>query len=285
MEEREVKDVVLENDSAVTSAASIPPAYTKEAAPKKTRRVWRILAIIAGIILLVGLGAVLGGGLVYARMGGRGVRHAQIVVAPRIIERERRFVIPRSPRAFVFDDLLCHLELDSASEIVEQGVLVVEVLDDTPAAAAGLEVCDVITEVDGKTIEDAESLVEAVAEHKPGDEMTLTVLKYGEDETTEIEVTLDEHPDDETRAYLGVRVGGAFKIDVVCDGGDCDSRFLEHLDDVLIEMDEEFPWSPGEEASIRLSISPGRMAGPRIWLRRHFENDQIELSIGRGDDF
>lgn len=285
MEEREVKDVVLEHETAGAGATSNPPAHTGEAPPQKTRRVWRVVAVIAGIILLVGVGAVLGGGLVYARMGGRVARHARIVVVPRVIERERRFVIPRSPRMFMFDDMLCHLDLDASLQATEHGVLVMEVLNDTPAAVAGLEVCDVITHIDGKAVEDAESLVDAIAGHAPGDEVTLTVFKPGEGETAEITVTLTEHPDDEAQGYLGVRVGGAFKIDVVCDGEECDSRILEHLDDISIEMDDEFDRSFGEEAGVMFSISPGRRAGPRFWLRRHFENDRLEFSIDRGDDF
>lgn len=285
MEEREIEKTTPEVDSDIVSVTSVPSAYTGEAPPKKTRRVWRVVAVIAGIILLVGLGAVLGGGLVYARMGGRGARHAQIVVVPRVIERERRFVIPHSPRVFMFDDMLCHLDLDASLEVAEHGVLVLEVMDDTPASAAGLEVCDVITHVDGKAVEDAEALVDAITEHEPGDEVTLTVFRPGEGETTEIAVTLTEHPDDEAQGYLGVRVGGAFKIDVVCDGEECDSRILEHLDDIAIEMDDELDWSPGEEASVMFPVSPGRRAWPRFWLRRHSENDQLEFSIGRGDDF
>jgi hypothetical protein len=284
MEEREIKEVALEASVETAGVASVPPTRTGEASPKKTRRVWRVVALIAGIILLVGVGAVLGGGLVYAQMGGRDARHAQIVVAPRVIERNRRFVIPRSPREFVFDDVFCHLDLDSSLEAAEHGVLVLEVIDDSPAAIAGLEVCDIITHVDGESVEDAESLVDVVAEHKPGDDVTVTVFKPGKAETVEIAVTLAEHPDGETLAYLGVRVGGAFEIDIECGEEDCDSRFLKHLDDISIELGDESHGSLEQEDTIRLFISPGIRTRRGFLYRWHLGNDGIELSLDRGDD-
>ena len=98
-----------------------------------------------------------------------------------------------------------------------QGALVVQVADGSPAAAAGLTEGDVIAAVDGDPIESPEALSEAVAEHKPGDTVSLTVYRPGDGEEREIRATLAEHPDDGDRAYLGVgltaflhmeRVGG-----------------------------------------------------------------------------
>ncbi len=53
-------------------------------------------------------------------------------------------------------------------------------------------------------------MVDAVADHQPGDVVTLTVYRPEDDETLEIEVTLAEHPEEEGKAYLGVFIGGVF---------------------------------------------------------------------------
>jgi len=86
------------------------------------------------------------------------------------------------------------------------GASVVEVLPDTPAEAAGLQMGDRITAVNGEEITPENSLVDLLAAYQPGDEVTLTVER-GDEEPFEVSVTLAEHPDDAGRAYLGVRVG------------------------------------------------------------------------------
>jgi S1-C subfamily serine protease len=57
---------------------------------------------------------------------------------------------------------------DSAS-----GAVVASVADGTPAASAGLQVGDVITSVDGKSVSSAQSLATTIAGHHPGDRITL----------------------------------------------------------------------------------------------------------------
>ena len=93
-------------------------------------------------------------------------------------------------------------ELDSAA-----GVALTEVRQDTPAAEAGLRAGtgtttidgrqyptggDVVTEVDGEAVETAEDLQRAIDAHKPGDTITLTVVRDGDTRT--VDVTLDSRP-------------------------------------------------------------------------------------------
>jgi predicted metalloprotease with PDZ domain len=92
----------------------------------------------------------------------------------------------------------------------QQGAIVRQVVEDSPAEAAGLHKGDVVTTVDGEPVEDPRSLVDAVGEHEPGDTLTLTVVPSGETEEREVEVTLTEDPEDEGTAYLGVVIGGFF---------------------------------------------------------------------------
>jgi membrane-associated protease RseP (regulator of RpoE activity) len=61
----------------------------------------------------------------------------------------------------------------------EDGVVVVEVMADSPAEEAGLRHGDVITHVNGKLIEDEEELVEDLNELGPGKNVTLSICRDG----------------------------------------------------------------------------------------------------------
>ena len=62
----------------------------------------------------------------------------------------------------------------------------------SPAAAAGLKSGDVITAVDGVTVENANQLTAAVSGHRPGDELRLTVTRNGA--TVQLKATLATRP-------------------------------------------------------------------------------------------
>jgi putative serine protease PepD len=79
----------------------------------------------------------------------------------------------------------------TSAEAVD-GAQVGEVAQGSPAAEAGLKQGDVITELDGESIGDTEALVAAIAEHQPGDKVTLEV-KRGSDSTA-LKVTLGAQP-------------------------------------------------------------------------------------------
>ncbi len=91
---------------------------------------------------------------------------------------------------------------------VEGGVAVSEVVDGTPADEAGLEQAtgtkivngvevptggDVIVEFEGQEVTTSAELQSAVDSKRPGDTVTITVLRDGE--AREIEVTLDTRPE------------------------------------------------------------------------------------------
>jgi membrane-associated protease RseP (regulator of RpoE activity) len=88
---------------------------------------------------------------------------------------------------------------------VAEGALVEEVLADTPAEDAGLQVGDIITAVDGDIVDIEHTLSDRLYAYEPEDRVTLTVLR-GE-ETLEIGVVLAEgqHP---FMPYLGDVVEG-----------------------------------------------------------------------------
>jgi hypothetical protein len=139
----------------------------------------------------------------------------------------------------------------------EGGAIVLQVIEDSPAAGAGLDTGDVITAVDGAAVDGPAALSEAVAGLEPGDEITLTVYRVGNEGDLEIEVTLGEHPDDRGKAYLGVHLGAFHHVERAPEGGEGLPRFRffgapgqpqsgQSWEDLL--GDFEFHWPPeGEE--------------------------------------
>jgi membrane-associated protease RseP (regulator of RpoE activity) len=65
----------------------------------------------------------------------------------------------------------------------DQGVLVTRVVEDSPAADAGLQAGDVIVAVDGKDIEDSGDLRRRVRGHDPGDTVEIEVIRKGSRKT------------------------------------------------------------------------------------------------------
>ena len=75
---------------------------------------------------------------------------------------------------------------------VTTGALVADVNPDTPAARAGLKAGDIVTRLNGKTVEDYTQLRLSVSEMIPGTEVTLDVMRDGK--TQVFHVKLGERP-------------------------------------------------------------------------------------------
>jgi len=73
-----------------------------------------------------------------------------------------------------------------------QGALIESVVDGSPAATAGLQKGDIVTQIDGKDLTTDSAFAEMVDNHKPGDVVTLTVQRNGQ--TMSIKVTLGTRP-------------------------------------------------------------------------------------------
>jgi S1-C subfamily serine protease len=142
-------------------------------------------------------------------------------------------------------------EFPELPEGVEQAVVISSVSPDSPAEESGLEPGDVVTSIDGEEVSDYETFSEAINNLEPGDEITLTVYRSGEDEALEIEVALGEHPEVDGRAYLGVEISGFLRFDHLSPGYEGENPF---------HFEFQFPWQgenwpeehidpvPGEEA-------------------------------------
>jgi serine protease Do len=74
-----------------------------------------------------------------------------------------------------------------------QGVLVTSVLEDLPAAAAGLQTYDVIREVDGESTDTPAALRNQIAHTSPGTKVHLKILRDGRERSFTVELaSLDE---------------------------------------------------------------------------------------------
>jgi len=74
----------------------------------------------------------------------------------------------------------------------ENGVVIREVTPDSPAAKAGLKSGDRVSKLSDQEVRDAESFIRSVGSHKPGDKLTIQVVRDGKDQA--IEVTLGQRP-------------------------------------------------------------------------------------------
>jgi len=95
-------------------------------------------------------------------------------------------------------DLLANGKIDwpylgIQGEATSEGQSVVEVVDDGPSAAAGIEPGDVITALDGQEITRQNSLIDLLFAHKPGDVVSVTAERDGTPQT--FQITLGERPE------------------------------------------------------------------------------------------
>src|SRR6188768_2880749 len=85
------------------------------------------------------------------------------------------------------EDMQDKLKLDSP-----MGIVLVEILKDSPAEKGGLKEGDVIRKVDASEIEGVEDFVAAMEKTKPGQVVKFTFIREGKEE--EMELTLGTRP-------------------------------------------------------------------------------------------
>jgi S1-C subfamily serine protease len=73
---------------------------------------------------------------------------------------------------------------------ISDGVIIQDVVPDSPAAKAGLKAEDLIIKVDGKEFKNLQKFVEIIQGHKKGDMITLTLIRDGK--PMEVKVALGE---------------------------------------------------------------------------------------------
>lgn len=177
-------------EPVAATAADTGTAPTESPAPGAERPgvfVPRWLAILLGIVVAVGL------------VGGGGFwlgRETADDDGPRSEETARPFEprqVPSTPNTPDFPDIPDLPQapqgrqlLGIAVEDADDGATVVRVTSGSPADDAGLEVGDVITEIDGEAVSGAADVVAAVRSNDAGDEITVTYERDGEAETVRV---------------------------------------------------------------------------------------------------
>ncbi len=111
------------------------------------------------------------------------------------------FAIPSELASRIVDELRQKGRIDrgwlgvSMQEIREPGVAIAAVVRNGPASRAGLRVGDVVTAINGQTVEDSRALLRAVAAIAPGQTARLTVQRQGRG--MEVSVTVGRRPNNE----------------------------------------------------------------------------------------
>jgi hypothetical protein len=176
------------------SRATNQPQEVKVMEEKRDRTV--LIAVVTGVVaLLLGLclGALVGGVAGYF-IGQQAARQPVELEAPPLLPET-----PTLPEIPVPEFRLPVLPDTTGVS----GAWIQEVVPNSPAAKAGLTPRDVITYVDDTALDEEHDLATVLGRYQPGDEVTLTVWRFGE--TRKVTATLGQHPDDPQRAYLGVK--------------------------------------------------------------------------------
>jgi C-terminal processing protease CtpA/Prc len=167
----------------------------------------------------------------------------------------------------------------------KSGVMINEVVADSPAAKAGLEDGDVILEFNGKTIADDDDLVKAVRSTSPGETVEVVVLRNGRNKTLDVEIGQREDKDmyflsedeDWHAPHIKTYDEDGHKVIVMSDDDDFtwtankmkvsideDRGYLGvHLDDLNEQLGEFFGVEDGEGALVTEVVedSPAASAG------------------------
>ena len=128
---------------------------------------------------------------------------------------------------------------------VKYGVIVNEVVDDSPAEEAGLENDDIIVSVDGESITDYDDLVDMLAEHGEGDQITIGLFRDGK--ALDVQVELAKRP----RGRRDLDRRSQFSYDYKVPFGRSHSYIGVHLSDLTDQLGEFFGVERGRGALIR----------------------------------
>ena len=75
---------------------------------------------------------------------------------------------------------------------VDSGAYIAEIASDGPAAAAGLQVGDIVTKIGESKVDSADGLILAVRSYSVGDEVDVTFVRNGKEQTAKVKLGSDE---------------------------------------------------------------------------------------------
>lgn len=157
-----------------------------------------------------------------------------------------------------------------------RGVLISQVMANTPAERAEIKGGDVILEVDGRTVDRPNALQSAIARKRPGDPVRLKVRRGSRDITLNAE--LGTIPEDARMTSVGSQPPGSAT----------DDGLGLAVHNISAEIAESFGLDPGAEGVVVVKVSrgPARDAGLRqgdVILR--VRQGSVDLSINSIIDF
>jgi serine protease Do len=182
----------------------------------------------------------------------------------------------------------------------QQGVLIQRVLDDTPAARAGLLRNDVIVEFNGQPVNELQKLRLKVADTTPGQPVSLTVLRGGKRLTFKVTLTdkddkvaanvkdntSDDAPTapggiavrnltDEERRSLGIEKG--VRVSSVEDGSEADDKGVQAGD--VIEMVGPNPVETAGDFARLLAASKKAGRPAVLYVNRNGQSQYVALRL------
>lgn len=128
---------------------------------------------------------------------------------------------------------------------VKYGVIVNEVVDDSPAEEAGLENDDIIVSIDSERITDYDDLVDMLTEHGEGDQITIGLIRDGK--ALDVQVKLAKRP----RGRRDLDWHSQFSYDYKAPFGRSHSYIGVQLSDLTDQLGEFFGVERGRGALIR----------------------------------
>ncbi len=169
------------------------------------------------------------------------------------------------------------------------GALIAEVTDNSAAADAGLKAGDVVIEFEGKPVEDSRQLKLIVGQRKPGDKVTLKVLRQGKEKS--FEVKLKSAPGE--KGGTGLRREDNNGESDALDGvtvGDINAQARQELDlpanlkgALVVDIEQDIP---AFEAGLRqgdvileINRKPVNNAEDAVEISKHIQDKRILLRV------
>jgi membrane-associated protease RseP (regulator of RpoE activity) len=174
-------DAPTETHDAVTAPESADGTAPEPAAEPRARSYVRVPTWIAVVLAAVVL---LGGGFALGRVTAPDDDGDELSI--QVPAGQGREIIPGPIESPAFLGVVTQPAEGGA------GVEILRVSEGSAADDGGLQEGDVITEVDGEAVADPSALRVAIAAHEPGDEVTITFQRDGEEQEATIE--LDDRP-------------------------------------------------------------------------------------------
>lgn len=169
------------------------------------------------------------------------------------------------------------------------GVLIGQVLEDTPAADAGLKRGDIILTLNGKSVSDVSEFRMRVADQHVGESIRLEILRDGRER--DITVTLSERPGTVTASVQGSepeRWAGIHAVDI--DSREARRMVDDPSEEGVLVADVE-PDSPADDAGIRVGDIIKEIGNVEVYdrsdyrdaVKKYEKKEAVAVLLKRGE--